>query len=100
MTRNVVWSEAALADFEGQYEHIARDSLKNAKLVSDRIAHTIELLADMPFRRAGRVAGTYEASVPKIPFIVVYSLPDDGTLGIRRVIHTSRHWPAGRWPDE
>ena len=100
MTRDVAWSERALADFESQFEYIARDSLKNAKLVADRIEHSIGLLSDMPFGRIGRVAGTYEASVPKGPFIIVYELPDDRTLGIRRIIHTSRHWPAGRWPND
>ena len=87
-----------MADFERTFEHIARDSLENARKVAERIGHSIDLLADMPFGRVGRVAGTFEASVPKVPFIVAYSLPDDGSLGIVRIIHTSRHWPAGRWP--
>ena len=100
MTRYIAWSERALADFESQFEYIARASLKNANLVADRIEHSINLLADTTFGRAGRVAGTYEASVPKAPFIIAYELPDDRTLGIRRIIHTSRHWPAGAWPND
>jgi toxin ParE1/3/4 len=100
MKRNVLWSERALADFEGQFAYIARDNLRNAILVADRIDHSVGVLADMPFGRPGRVAGTYEALIPKIPFIVVYELPDDRTLAIRRVIHAARHWPAGAWPDD
>ena len=100
MKRDIVRSELALADFENLFEYIAADSLKNARLVADRIEHNVDLLSTTPFGRAGRVTGTYEASVSKVPFIVVYELPNDHTLAIRRIVHTSRNWPAGRWPED
>ena len=100
MKREAVWSETALADFESLFAFIAGQSVNNAHLVADRIEHSIGLLCATPFGRAGRVPGTYEASVPKAPYIVVYELTDERTLGIRRIVHTSRDWPAGRWPGD
>ena len=100
MTRSIVWSEKALSDFENLIEFIARDSLQNAIRISDRIEHSINLLSTTPFGRTGRVLGTYEAVVPKIPFIVVYELIDQKSLGIRRIIHTSRDWSQDDWPKD
>ena len=82
----------------GLVEWIAMDSVQNAGLVVDRIHHSVGLLAEMPFGRAGRVFGTYEAVVPRAPFIIVYQLVADGQLAITRIIHTARNWPPEEWP--
>lgn len=98
MNRDVIWSNEALSDFLKLFERIARDSVQNAKLVADRIEHSVELLSRMQFGRAGRVFDTYEASVPKAPFIIVYRLVEPNRLAIVRIIHTARNWPPGEWP--
>jgi hypothetical protein len=38
------------------------------------------------------VEGTFEKTVPDLPFIVVYHFTDPATLEILRVIHTRRNW--------
>lgn len=98
MKRDVVWSDDARIDMNTLIEHIAKDSIQNATLVVDRIEHSIDLLTEMQFGRVGRVFDTYEAVVPKAPFIVVYRRVEPNRLAIVRVIHTSRDWPPGDWP--
>jgi toxin ParE1/3/4 len=41
---------------------------------------------------------TFEAVVPKSPFIVAYQLTDETGLSILRVIHGARDWKEGEWP--
>lgn len=98
MSRDVVWSNEALSDFLGLFERIAQDNIQNAGRVADRIEHSVELLSRMQFGHAGRVFDTYEALVPKTPFIIVYRLVDANRLAIVRIIHTARSWPPGEWP--
>ena len=67
------------------------------------IERATELLAQRPIGRPGRIAGTYEKSVIGQPYIIAYALlpRDDGQADdilILQVIHTSRDWPSGRWP--
>ena len=98
--RKVVWSQAALDDFDNQLNYIALDSVTNALLVADRVEATIASLAEMPTGRFGRVSGTYEKFVSKTSLIIAYLIDDQGSLGIVRVIHSARDWPEGDWPDE
>lgn len=98
MSREVFWSEDALADLQSVFSHIARDNVQNAHLVADRIEHTVGLLAATPFGRSGRMKNTYEAIVPKTPFIIAYQLVKDKTLNIARVIHGARDWQENEWP--
>lgn len=57
-------------------------------------------LADFATGHPGRVAGTYEKSVTRLPYIIAYALGEDGhDLVILRVIHTSRNWTADQWPE-
>lgn len=44
----------------------------------------------------GRVGGSYEKPIPRLP----YALSEDGAvLTILRVVHASRDWPSGEWPE-
>jgi toxin ParE1/3/4 len=99
MTLKVFWSDRALVDAQKIFAYIAQDNIKNAHLVADRIDNTISLLAVTPFGRAGRMRGTYEAVVPKTPFIVAYTLKAGASLSIARIIHGARDWRGGKWPD-
>lgn len=57
-------------------------------------------LADFATGHPGRVAGTYEKSVARLPYVIAYALGADETdLTILRVIHGSRNWEADAWPD-
>jgi len=98
--RHVQWSNAALADLESQLLHIARDNVAAARQVAQRIRETGEALGAFATGHPGRVSGTYEKSVNRLPYILAYALNDDGrVLTILHVIHTSRNWRADDWPD-
>ena len=59
-------------------------------------------LGHMATGRAGRVSGTYEKPVPRLPYVIVYSLVlDQGqeTVFVLRVIHAARDWPPESWPE-
>ena len=52
--------------------------------------------------RPGRVTGSYEKSVSRLPYIIAYELRTIAgreCVVIVRVIHTSRDWPAEEWPN-
>lgn len=100
MTRQVAWTETALADLVAQAEHIAKDDPDAATRVAVAIRKTGDLLSAFATGHPGRVAGTYEKSVRGLPFIIAYALADgDTTLSILRVIHTARDWQNGNWPE-
>ena len=100
MTLKILWSEDALADVQKILAFIARDNVQNAHLVADRIDHSIALLAETPFGKPGRMQSTYEAIVPKTPFIIAYHLGKDNSLNIARVIHGARDWKEGKGRSE
>lgn len=98
MTLKVFWSEDALIDLEGIFKFIAQDDITNSHLVADRVEHTVGLLSETPFGRAGRMKNTYEVVVPKTPFIISYQHVKNKSLNILRVIHGARNWQQGEWP--
>ena len=102
MSRPVRWSIEALNDLADQVSYIARDNPAAARHVADAIDRTALALGEMPTGRPGRVTGTYEKSVTRLPYILAYAITQEGgeeAVAIVRVIHTSRDWPAENWPD-
>lgn len=97
MKRRIQWSRAALDDLKNQIAYIATDNPEAAQRVAKGIRAAVEGLASIPTGRPGRVAGTYEKSVTRLPYIVAYVLDDDA-VSIIRVIHSARDWPAEGWP--
>ncbi len=98
--RHVQWSDDALDDLEKQVVHIARDNPAAARRVAKRIRETGDALGEFATGHPGRVSGTYEKSVNRLPYIVVYALNDDVmALTILHVIHTSRNWLPDDWPE-
>jgi plasmid stabilization system protein ParE len=100
MKRRIVWAPEALRDLSEQLSFIAAEDTRAAHLVVKRIDAAAKLLAGRPVGRPGRVAGTYEKQVLRTKYIIAYELPDDRLLHILRVIHTTRHWPQGGWPED
>ena len=101
MRRPVAWTREALDDIKEQIAFIARDNPAAARRVADRIQAAGTALGDMATGRPGRVTGTYEKSVSRLPYIIAYELlPIAGreSVVILRVIHTSRDWPDEDWP--
>lgn len=97
--RSIEWSDDALEDFDAAIGYIAIDSQTAATVVADRIFEAIDLLADIPTGRQGRVRGTYEKFVQNTSHIIAYAM-SDRTITVLRVIHAKRNWPEGEWPAE
>ena len=98
--KDVRWSDDALADLERQVVHIAKDNLAAARRVAKRIRETGDALGEFATGHPGRVGGTYEKSVTRLPYIIAYALSnDDSVLTILRVIHTARNWLPDEWPE-
>jgi len=97
--REIAWSDDALAEFDEAIFHIATDNRRAAILVADRIEAAIDLLAEMPAGRQGRVKGTYERPVRKTSYIIAYALSDHA-ITILHVIHEKRDWPEDAWPED
>jgi len=99
--RPVQWSRQALDDLKSQIAYIAADNPAAAGRVTDRLEAAALALGDMPTGRPGRVSGTYEKVVTRLPYIVAYAITRGEAgeaVSILRVIHTSRDWPDETWP--
>jgi toxin ParE1/3/4 len=96
--KRVVWQPEAVADFKVQLAYIADSSSQGAVLDKERIEEAVTRLGATPVGRPGRIFGTYEFYVAKTSHIVVYALEPDA-LKVLRIIHTSRDWREGEWPD-
>jgi plasmid stabilization system protein ParE len=51
--------------------------------------------------RPGRIGGTYEKLVARLPYIIAYAVTKEAgreVVSILRVIHTSRDWSDEKWP--
>ena len=101
MRRPVTWAREALNDMREQIAFIAEDNPAAARRVADRLRDTGEALGESATGRPGRVTGTYEKSVIRLPYIISYELrpiASHENVVILRVIHTARDWPAEEWP--
>lgn len=101
MTRTVIWSRNALDDLKAQVAYIAADNPSSAQRAARAILDAASALGTIPTGHPGRVAGTYEKSVLRLPYIIAYAISasaDGETIAIVRVIHTARDWPAEQWP--
>ncbi|CAM5410612.1 addiction module RelE/StbE family toxin [Aquamicrobium terrae] len=102
MKRAVQWSRDALNDLKDQVAFIATDNPAAARRIADRIRHAGKSLGDMATGRPGRVVSTYEKPVLGLPYIIAYAIVSAAAgeaIVILRVIHMSRDWPPGEWPD-
>jgi toxin ParE1/3/4 len=88
------WFAAARADLLQIRRFIEdQDHPAAAQSVARRILSTATYLRDHPaIGRPGRVAGTREAIIAGLPYIIPYRVRD-GVLEILRVLHSSRQWP-------
>lgn len=89
----VHYRRSAIADLTAIKSHIAIESSDAAMAVVRDIRETVERLALFPrSARRGSVAGTYELVVPGLPYIVVYTIEEDG-IDIRAVFHAAQRRP-------
>jgi plasmid stabilization system protein ParE len=101
LRRPVQWSRAALDDLKDQVPFIAREDPGAAARVAGRVRDTAAALGEMATGRPGRVIGTYEKSITRLPYVIAYTLMNHAgreSVMILRVIHTAREWTAEEWP--
>lgn len=98
--RRVVWTDEARDDYFEILRFIANTDPDAAERVVSAIEDVGNGLGNFATGHQGRVAGTYEKSVTRLPYIIAYALSDDDTvLTILHVIHTSRNWLSDEWPE-
>ncbi len=90
----IVWTERAASDFLGIVEWIAAEDPRGAENVADAIVVAISRLTPYPLSgREGRLPGTRELVVPRLPYIAVYTVETD-RIAILRLLHGAQEWPA------
>jgi plasmid stabilization system protein ParE len=101
VSRRVVWTQTAQANLTEAIGYLASEAPDYADLVVERIIEASEKLGFVHTGRPGRVPGYFEKSLPDIHYIIAYSFDradPEGNLNIVRLIHTSRNWLPGQWP--
>jgi toxin ParE1/3/4 len=90
----VIWSPEALFDLAGLREYIAEDNPDAARRVAIAVVQAVEgdLSMNPKIGRPGRIPGTRELVIPKMPFIVPYRIRAD-VLEVIGVYHHARRWP-------
>ena len=91
---HVRFSDEARADLLKIQDYIADRNPTAGQLVVHTILTTAYQLENFPFLgRQGRVDGTREITVPKYPYFIVYTIPDEYHLDIEAIFHTSQLYP-------
>jgi addiction module RelE/StbE family toxin len=96
----VRWTYPAQTDLFGILDYIARSDPAAAERVERRLVDAVSSLAQQPRRgRPGRVEGTRELVIPRLPYIVIYKIVERplrtaGEIAVMRVLHGARQWPA------
>jgi len=90
----IIWSRRAARDLESVREYIMHDNSQAAKgVVLAIVSFTEKQLSEFPNSgRPGRVDGTLELVIPKLPYIVPYRIKGN-RVEIARVYHQQRLWP-------
>jgi len=92
------WLRKALSNLDQEAEYIAKDDPLAARLIADRIYHSVSMLKDNPsLGHPGRLPGIRELVIPKTRYIVPYRVRLRlQRIEILRVFHASRKLPE-RW---
>ncbi|WP_336814634.1 type II toxin-antitoxin system RelE/ParE family toxin [Bosea sp. MMO-172] len=97
----VIWSDNARRDYFAILRHIAQDNPDAADRIVDAVEQAGNALGEFATGRPGRVNGTYEKLVPRLPYILAYAIAAQGgreVIAILRVIHMARDWREEDWP--
>jgi toxin ParE1/3/4 len=87
------WSPEAAADFAAAIQYIQQDNSPAALRVARSIYEAVAQLKKFPKRgRPGRVDGTRELPLPRLPFLVVYRIKANA-VEVARVLHGAQRWP-------
>lgn len=87
-------SEDARADLRSIRDYIKEHDPAAAARVVTILLTSISQLEDFPLLgRPGRVDGTRELAVPRVPYLVIYTLPDAYHVDVERVLHARLKYP-------
>ena len=92
------WLRKALQNLDQEAEYLAKDDPQAARLMVQRIYHTVSSLSDNPsLGHPGRLPGTHELIIPRTRYIMPYRVRARlKRIEILRVFHASRKLPD-RW---
>jgi toxin ParE1/3/4 len=96
----VRWTDPAQTDFLEILGYIARDNPAAAARLGRRLLAAINPLTTQPrLGRPGRVAGTRELVISRLPYVAIYRIVEathtaTSQVEVLRVIHGARQWPA------
>lgn len=89
----VRWTGPAVDDIEAIRRHILPHNPAAAQTVAKASVAAAADLSKFPARgRPGRLSGTRELVVARLPFVIVYRIREHD-VQILRVVHTARRWP-------
>jgi toxin ParE1/3/4 len=92
----ILWTGLARDDLDSIRRFIEVDNDVAARKVARAIIAAVAGLATTPgIGRPGRVAGTRELVLARLPYFVPYRVVG-GTVEVLRVLHTRRRWPPRR----
>jgi len=88
------YTRRALAHLAEIRAYIEQNRPGAAKAVGESIRAAVSHLVQFPEAgRLGRVDGTRELVIPRLPFIVAYRIKDDH-VDVLAILHTARRWPS------
>ena len=96
----VRWTDPAQTDFLEILGYIARDNPAAAERVGRRLLSAIDALAVQPrLGRPGRIAGTRELVVARLPYVAIYRIVEAprstaSEVEVLRVLHGAWRWPT------
>lgn len=90
----VIWTEAAERDLDDILSYYVEEAgLEVAQAVFNRMREQIGSLRMFPHRcRPGRVTGTREYVLHRLPYIAIVKVQDD-TVAVLALVHTARLYP-------
>jgi toxin ParE1/3/4 len=81
----------ALAHIAGIHSYIEARSPRAASRVAERIYAEAERLGEFPqLGHVGAVSGTYEWTVPGLPYVIVHQLSENDELVILAIFHAAQ----------
>jgi addiction module RelE/StbE family toxin len=90
----VEWSPHAVGDLKAISEYIEQDrDLDTANRVARSLYDAVQSLRRMPRRgRIGKLEGTRELILARLPYIVVYQIFREHVL-VLNIVHAAQRWP-------
>ena len=96
----IEWSASADNDLEEILAHFTglAEAEKGRDMVA-RLIKSVDILAAYPLAgRTGRIRDTRELIPPRLPYVLIYHIPQADRVKIVRVLHTSRLFPESLFP--